>query len=403
MKKLIKYILILCCCSLIYTCIEPIEFTTNSFNTNLVVNSIITDEFKTQKIELSRTIPIDSLNLSPEKDANVSIVDDTGLTYNFKENGAGVYTSINQFAAQADRKYTLNIETKDGNKYVSSPQPVPAKSTIKEITAGIENNSLTQKPEFLFKVSSDITTNTGQYYRYEYDETYKIRTPLWNPRKIVIISDTIPYKFDLVQKDPLIDGVGFCFPNKQSKAVFLTETVSLAQDQVIGFPLRQIPIESYIVGIRYSILVKQYVLNQNTYNFYSLMEKFSDPDDIFSQTQVGNIPSNISSVNNPEQDKVIGFFEVSSVSKKRLFVNRKDFTESPFINYELLALCTERREPQIVDDFNRSPLLNHLRIGWVYQTDSETPDPNRPYRLTIKICGDCTHLGPAKTPDFWVD
>lgn len=403
MKKLIKYILILCCCSLIYTCIEPIEFTTNSFNTNLVVNSIITDEFKTQKIELSRTIPIDSLNLSPEKDANVSVVDDTGLTYNFKENGAGVYTSINQFAAQADRKYTLNIETKDGNKYVSSPQPVPAKSTIKEITAGIENNSLTQKPEFLFKVSSDITTNTGQYYRYEYDETYKIRTPLWNPRKIVIISDTIPYKFDLVQKDPLIDGVGFCFPNKQSKAVFLTETVSLAQDQVIGFPLRQIPIESYIVGIRYSILVKQYVLNQNTYNFYSLMEKFSDPDDIFSQTQVGNIPSNISSVNNPEQDKVIGFFEVSSVSKKRLFVNRKDFTESPFINYELLALCAERREPQIVDDFNRSPLLNHLRIGWVYQTDSETPDPNRPYRLTIKICGDCTHLGPAKTPDFWVD
>ena len=388
---------------MIYTCIEPIEFTTNSFNTNLVVNSIITDEFKTQKIELSRTIPIDSLNLSPEKDANVSIVDDTGLTYNFQENGAGVYTSINQFAAQADRKYTLNIETKDGNTYVSSPQPVPAKSTIKEITAGIENNSLTQKPEFLFKVSSDITTNTGQYYRYEYDETYKIRTPLWNPRKIVIISDTIPYKFDLVQKDPLIDGVGFCFPNKESKAVFLTETVSLAQDQVIGFPLRQIPIESYIVGIRYSILVKQYVLNQNTYNFYSLMEKFSDPDDIFSQTQVGNIPSNISSVNNPEQDKVIGFFEVSSVSKKRLFVNRKDFTESPFINYELLALCTERREPQIVDDFNRSPLLNHLRIGWVYQTDSETPDPNRPYRLTIKICGDCTHLGPAKTPDFWVD
>lgn len=403
MKKLINYILILCCCGLIYTCIEPIEFTTNSFNTNLVVNSIITDEFKTQRIELSRTIPIDSLNLSPEKGANVSIFDDTGLTYNFQENGAGVYTSINQFAAQADRKYTLNIETKDGNKYVSSPQPVPAKSTIKEITAGIENNSLTQKPEFLFKVSSDITTNTGQYYRYEYDETYKIRTPLWNPRKIVVISDTLPYKFDLEQKDPLIDGVGFCYPNKQSKAVFLTETVSLAQDQVIGFPLRQIPIESYILGIRYSILVKQYVLNQNTYNFYSLMEKFSDPDDIFSQTQVGNIPSNISSVNNPEQDKVIGFFEVSSVSKKRLFVNRKDFTESQFINYELLALCVERREPQIVDDFNRSPLLNHLRIGWVYQTDSETDDPNRPYRLTIKICGDCTHLGPAKTPDFWVD
>jgi hypothetical protein len=403
MKKLIKYILILCCYGLIYTCIEPIEFTTNSFNTNLVVNSIITDEFKIQRIELSRTIPIDSLNLSPEKDANVSIVDDTGLTYNFQENGAGVYTSINQFAAQANRNYTLKIETRDGNKYVSAPQPVPAKSTIKEITAGIENNSLTQKPEFLFKVSSDITTNTGQYYRYEYDETYKIRTPLWNPRKIVVISDTIPYKFDLVQKDPFIDGVGFCYPNKQSKAVFLTETVSLAQDQVIGFPLRQIPIDSYIVGIRYSILVKQYVLNQNTYNFYSLMEKFSDPDDIFSQTQVGNIPSNISSVNHPEQDKVIGFFEVSSVSKKRFFVNRKDLTESPFINYELLALCTERREPQIVDDFNRSPLLNHLRIGWVYQTDSETDDPNRPYRLTIKICGDCTHLGPAKTPDFWVD
>lgn len=405
MKKIISYIYLLIGLLIIDSCIEPVEFSTISVDSNLVVNGILTNELKNHTVELSRTIPIDSTKLSPEKNATVFITDNTGAIYNFQETEDGTYTSINTFSAEATKKYTLNIETSNGQKYTSSEEMLPGTATVGDLDISIEENEISQIQELVIKANSNPSSGDGNYYRYEYDETYKIKTPIWSQKKLLIISDTNPYEFELVDKTPEEDGIGFCYGNQKSKKVLVTETLSLSQDQVIGFPIRQIPLDSYIIGIRYSILVKQYVINQNTFDFYTLLDKFSNPDDIFSQTQVGNIPSNVTSVDNPQEDKVLGFFEVSSLSTKRIFLNRDEITESVFQNYQLLGNCAERVNPEIEDSRGRSPLLNRLRTGWIYQSPPDIPviPPNRPYQLALKICGDCSHLGPVNPPDFWTE
>ncbi len=404
MKKLIHFFCFLVGLITIQSCIEPIEFATVSTDTNLVVSATITNEIKTQTIELSRTIPIDSTKLAPETNAKVYITDEAGVSYDFQETTTGVYTSINQFAATTNKQYKLIVETSNGQKYSSTEEALPPTSSINDINVSIENNEIDDIQEFVFKVTSNTSGDEGKFYRYEYDETYQIKTPIWSRKKLLIISDTPPYEFDLVDKTEEEDGIGFCYGNQKSKKILLTETKTLSQDQVIGFPIRQIPVNSYIIGIRYSILVKQYVINQNTFDFYTLLDKFSNPDDIFSQTQVGNIPSNITSLNNSE-DKVIGFFEVSSVSNKRIFINRNDITETPFTNYRTVALCDERVNPEIIDAFGRSPLLDRLRTGWIYQSPPDLPiiPPNRLYQLAQKPCGDCSHLGAVNPPDFWTE
>ncbi|MFY7669630.1 DUF4249 domain-containing protein [Tenacibaculum sp. MEBiC06402] len=405
MKNIRQYIYLFIGLITINSCIEPVEFNTVTVDSNLVVNAILTNELKNHKVELSRTIPIDSTNLSPEKNANVVITDDMGGIYDFQETEDGIYTSVNTFAAETNKKYTLTIETSGGQSYSSSEETLPASSTVGDIDISVEENEIDQIQELVIKANSNASSGEGKYYRYEYDETYKIKTPIWSQKKLLIISDTSPYEFELVDKTPEEDGIGFCYGNQKSKKILVTETLSLSQDQVIGFPIRQIPLDSYIIGIRYSILVKQYVINQNTFDFYTLLDKFSNPDDIFSQTQVGNIPSNIKSVTNPQEDKVIGFFEVSSLSTKRIFFNRDDITESVFQNYQILASCAERVNPEIEDSRGRSPLLERLRTGWIYQSPPDIPiiPPNRPYQLALKICGDCSHLGPVNPPDFWTE
>ena len=405
MKKRFIYLLFSTCLIAINSCIEPIEFSNISFEANLVVNALVTDEFKQHSVELSRTIPIDSTKLNPEKNAIIFVKDNNGITYSFQESSDGVYTSVTPFSAEPNKKYTLLIETSSGQKYTSSEEMLPSTSSVGDINFGIEKNELTEEEELVIKVNSNATTGDGKYYRYEYDETYKIKTPIWSRKKLLIISDTSPYEFELVDKTPEEDGDGFCYGTKKSNTILITETQSLSQDQVIGFPIRQIPLDSYIIGIRYSILVKQYVINQNTFEFYTLLDKFSNPDDIFSQTQVGNIPSNISSVSNPQEDKVVGFFEVSSLSTKRIFFDRNQVTESAFQNYRLLAFCDERINPEIETSFGRSPLLESLRNDWIYQSPPETPipPPNKPYVLARKQCGDCSHLGPVNPPDFWTE
>ncbi len=405
MMKHIKILAFISIILLISSCIEPIDFSTVSVESNLVVNARITNEFKLHTVELSRTIPVDSSNVSPETNAKVSLLDETGFVYNFQETSSGIYNSVNEFAAEANKTYTLNIETSNGRKYSSSAETLPSDASIAEITTNVENNEIAGTEELVIKVNSNISGGEGKYYRYEYDETYKIKTPIWSSRKLLVISDKPPYEFQLVDKTPEEDGIGFCYGNQQSKRILVTETLSLAQDQVVGFPIRQIPLDDYIIGIRYSILIKQYVINRTTFEFYSLLETFSNPDDIFSQTQVGNIVSNIKSVEQPIEDKVIGFFDVSSVSTKRFFFNRNDVTDTKFVNYRTLVGCEERVNPDIIGPTGNSPLLIRLQTGWIYQSPPDLPiiPPNKLYQLAQKPCGDCSHLGPVNPPEFWVE
>lgn len=401
--KFITYILSFL---VLLSCIEPVELSTLSFDTNLVVQGQLTNEVKTHVIELSRTIPIDSTRLDPERNARVFITDNSGMTYIFQETNSGIYTSVNQFAAEGNKQYTLNIETSNGQKYTSTEEALPEASSISNLNVGIETNNLENIQELTIKVDSNTSGAEGNYYRYEYEETYKIRTPVWHKEDLIIVSDTPPYEFELIEKTEEEYGIGFCYPEKKSKELLLTETFTLSQDQVVGFPIRQIPVDSYIIGLRYSILVKQHVLNRNTYDFYTLLNKFSDPDDIFSQTQVGNIPSNITSVSNPTEDNVIGFFEVSSVSSKRIFFNRTDYFDfsTPFTNYWELTFCVDAIYPLIQGPAGNSPLADRLNNGWIYfPSDEPSPPGGGPYRLIRRSCGECSHLGVVNPPEYWIE
>jgi hypothetical protein len=399
--KEITYLLIVLIFS---SCIEAVEYASTSFESNLVVKAIITDEFKNHQIELSRTTPIDSEDIISERDAIVTVSDDMGTVYTFQETENGIYTSSQAFAAQPNKTYVLNIQTSDGEQYTSRSEQLPNTAEINDVTVNIDTN-LDNDSFIVFKANATGSNSDGSYYRYEYDETYKIKSFIWNSKRIRVLSDVSPYDFDLVEKEPEIYGNGFCYGNKKSKNILITETKTLAQDQVEGFIIREVPLKSYIVGIRYSLLVKQYVLNQNTYNYYELLDRFSDPSDIFSQTQVGNIPSNITSQSNPDKNKVIGFFEVSSYSEKRFFFDRNDITDISYNNYINSNVCNEFPNPPFEDDFGNSPLLNYLDTHIFYD---EPPGgiggaSSAPYEVVFKPCGDCSHLGSVQQPDFWVD
>ncbi len=210
-----------------------------------------------------------------------------------------------------------------------------------------------------------------------------------------------PYEFKLVQKDPNEHGIGFCYGNQKSKKVLITETKSLSEDRVRGFPVRAIPLDSYVIGMRYSLLLKQYVINKKTYDYYELLGKFSDSNNIFSQVQLGNIPSNIKSEINPIKNKVDGFFEVSSVTTKRFFINREDITTPHYTNYVTRAFCNDRPIPVPVDQYGNSPLLKLLEDGYIFF--DIPPSSSFPYILIGKECGDCSRFGKPIAPDFWVD
>jgi Domain of unknown function (DUF4249) len=406
------------------SCVEEIEISTNTeFESLLVVEATITNEQKTQKVLLSRSIPLeDGFEAAPESGATVIVKDDNSTVYIFKENNLGEYLSEVPFKAVANLEYYLEISTSDGKQYSSSKMKLTQTTLMDNLYFERGFNENGDEGISAFVDAFDPSGNS-KYYRFEYEETYKVIAPLYSPKELIAHDIRFPLPAGTINLFDLQSVIDFlvdfqfrpeqeqiCYNTVISNTILITSTTNLFEDRLDKFRIRFINRDNYIISHRYSIKVRQYVQSREAYVFYKTLKSFSDSESLFSENQVGFIEGNIFSVNN-QKERVIGFFEVSSVDEKRIFFNYKDlFPDEALPPY--YTTCDDFFTPALlVQDFAhniiRSPLLDMLNEGFQYydKTNDENPNPfeNAPFFLVLEPCGDCTVLGSNVRPDFWID
>lgn len=379
-------------------CVEPIPIETISYENYLVVEASITSEFKRHNVVLSRTFEIDTNENSPETGASVSIIDSQNNRYLFTETTPGNYISNTEFNAESNNSYTLKITTRNGNSYTSKPQQLTTNSQIEKLTTLVETSTEGEQGVSI-SVHSFNPNNNSNYYRYTFEETYKISPPYWSDSELVIVSDTRPYQVELQRRT--VNNKD-CYKTIYSTDILLTETKSLAEDRV-NFPLRFILSDDFIISKRYSILVKQFVQTPEAYNYYKTLKKVSGTENVFAQVQPGFINGNITS-DSDRNEKVIGFFEVSSVSEKRLFFNFEDIFPN---QTSYFPNSCDFVAPLLSDPFTgESPLIDLIKDNthtYFKENDTGAQHLEGKYLLVPKICGDCTVLGSNIKPSFWID
>lgn len=392
--KLIKYTFLFL---IVVACVEEIDVIedSNNFENLLVVEATITNQLIKQEIRLSRAYELNSEGPIAESNAEVKILDNNGQEYIFQETELGMYQSANSFAAQPNIEYTLVINTQEGKTYQSLAVKLTQETQLDEIYAERGFNENGEEGMSIFVDSFD-PTSSSHYYRYDYEETYKVIAPYYSPFELVIISRNPPFELDLQLKD---EQQQVCYATDQSKEIVITNTNALSEDRVSGFRVRFLHKNNRIISHRYSILVTQYVQSREAYSFYETLKSISSTENILSETQPGFIIGNISSKTNTN-DKVFGFFEVSSSSSKRLYFNYADEfpgEELPFLSCPFTApvISTLGSPPS-------SPIINHLDNGFKYfgVNDGQIEDAG-PYLLVSPICGDCTFLGDNTPPIWW--
>lgn len=408
-----KIFLIIVLAFAIYSCTEPYAIQTNTFEDALVIEATITNELKKQEIKITRSYTFEETEPVVETGATVNITDDLGNLYNFEEVN-GKYVSEFEFEAMPNRQYQLFIETTNGKQYTSTREKLTTVSPLTAVNA-------TQKT--IFGVDGvEITANSydptgnSKYYRFEYEETYKIVSPFWTPEKL-----NLSYNHDdftvtawFTQKD--YDS-SICFNTEYSNDIVLVNNSGLNEDKITDFPIRFVPQENHIIAYRYSILVKQYIQNLEAYTFYKTLKDFSSEGSVLSPNQPGFIEGNINNVND-KSEKVIGFFDVSSASSIRIFFNYNDiFQGEPISKYHIN--CDENYynhtynpgiEPEDCDNPPTPPPHDHpycetgmyalyrnvqFLQGEIYNRDT--------YKTTIPICGECNRAYSTVVPDFWID
>ncbi|WP_339837351.1 DUF4249 domain-containing protein [uncultured Flavobacterium sp.] len=402
MKKLVLLFLVMIAT---ISCTEPYALQSNTFEDVLVVEATLTNELKKQEIKVTRTFRLEENEPQTETNATVYVIDDLGNQYNFNETN-GKYISEFEFQAVPNRQYQLFVNTSNGKQYSSTREELTTVNNMTSIEAKVKNK---------FGVNGiDITANsydptgTSKYYRYEYEETHRFTVPQWVPDSITVYGNAeywdlnghITYAFNIVDRSSESKN---CFKTAKSTEIILNNTTSYAEDRISDYSIRFISQEDFIIADRYSILVKQYIHNINSYSYYKVLRDISGSGSVLSPNQPGFIYGNIKN-NSDSNEKVIGYFDVSSVSEKRIFFNYSDLfpnTEIPDFPYECIETVydtTLLRGSTGFPVFGLTDFVNKIRTKKIlrHQTTSQ------PNVSTFKSeCSDCRVTGSNTIPSFW--
>ena len=399
-KNKLQLFIVSICSLLLNSCVEPFEPTVDYFEDILVIDALITNQNKQHEITLSRSFRFEEKEAKPEINAAVKITDSNGNTYIFNETNEGKYVSEQSFAAIPNLEYQLLITTENGRAYTSSKMKVPVASTIQNLHAERTTNSDGIEGMDILLDSYD-PNGESRLYRYEYEETWKIIAPYWTPYDAVVQiegQDTFTLNVILREQEERV-----CYGTVFSKNIISKSTLGLSEDRINNFTVRFIERDNYILTYRYSILVKQFVVSPETFSYYDVLKKLSQSEtNAFSENQPGFLPSNIFSVDDPNEN-IAGYFEVSSVDEKRIFFNYEDFFngEEPPPYYEACSITA----PSTNGALGKRPLLNFLYDNALryYGPNFTQEFGTGPFEMVSPYCGDCTTLGSNIVPDFWTE
>lgn len=396
MKKpfLYKIFFLLLLSFIINSCTEQYALQTNNFENALVIEATITNELKKQEIKISRTYRLEENGPTFESGANVSVTDNSGNSYEFEEQ-SGTYLSKSEFQAVPERVYRLSVTTKDGRSYASSSETLTTVNNIENLIATVTTKDGERGVQI--NVNSYDPTGTSKYYRYEYEETYKIIAPQWD-YEMTRLTPALPGEaHEGILILPRVGESRTCYTTKKSDNIILKTTSDLSEDRV-NYPVRFISNQNYIITHRYSIFVRQFVQSLNSYSFYKTLKELSSSESILSPNQPGFFYGNIKSLENPTE-KVIGFFEISSVSSKRIYFNYEDlFPGEPLPPY--FMNCLER---EFLFCFGDPPCKGAALISAIgSNTLVHFASEGLKFLMVPPPCGDCTTFSSNIVPPFWV-
>lgn len=417
-------------------CIEEVELGIASNERTrgiLIVEATLTDEQKNHRITLSRMDTIIDLKIDSiynpntpvrdinrdlvfyERNATVSVTETSGPTYSFVEISPGVYESSEVFGVRLANTYQLNIATQDGATYVSKPMQVEGLADISDMYAEKTISNSGEEGIGIFVDNNTLEGNVKNL-RYTYDETYKVVAPFWAEDDFQL-TDYDPcavpvptYNLEIVPRE---EEQQVCYGNALSNTIIQTQQTNVNDQGLNKFMVRFLSKENYIISHRYSIEITQLVTSPESYSFYEQLNNFSQTGSVFSQVQPGFLVGNLSATDGRE-GVVIGFFDVVSVSKKRLFFNYVDiYPNEPLPIYPFN--CSEQSAPESHISFcvgggiggcpqSVIERVNLNLIRYVRNNDGAAVGicPG-PHVFVSRICGDCTVLGSNQIPEFWTE
>ncbi len=291
---------------LLKSCIEPFAppEITNASQYLVVDGFLNTTVGASSQIKLSRTQNVYDKGLpKAELRARITVEGDKGSRFTFVEAEKGIYhlaaTSYN-----TTEKFRLRIRTSNSREYLSTYVPVIKTPAIDSLTYKINPG----REGLRIFVNTHDQTNKTRFYRWSFDETWEYYMPLYSAYELVnkqIVSRT--------------ENINTCWTGAKASTIVLGSTIKLTQDIIKDQVVTYVPTSSGKLLIKYSILVKQFGLTQEEFEYWNNLSKTTERTGSLFDPQPAQITGNITSLSDPKE-LVFGYFGASTQQEQRLFV-----------------------------------------------------------------------------------
>jgi hypothetical protein len=271
-------------------------------------------------------------------------------------------------------QYRLHIKTAAGKEYASDYVDVKTSPPIDSISwkrtgDGVQIYANTHDPN-----------NASHYYRWDWQETWQFHSVYYT---------YVQWVNEQIQ--PFSDFYYTCFSYAHSTSVLVNATTKLSQDEVFQFPVELVPSNSWLISVRYSILVKQYVLTQDAYNYWSDLQKNTEQIGSIFGPQPFASQGNIHNLADPTE-QVVGFISAGTLQKQRIFITPDQIPNWGIGTYDQCSLARTILDslPFFLDQGNNLPV-----------DQIETGPGHYVYDLAASPCVDCRFIGSLKPPPYW--
>ena len=378
-KKTIYFVALV----LLAACIKPYEPELKDDSTQkYVVQGMISSIEGFQEVNVSLTSSVNQPQYIGLNGCQVEILDDQNNRFVLDHYSNGNYKIwLSQEYLQPGRSYKTRIITPDGDIIESRFEKMPSGPEVDDIYYEIEQKP-TNDPD-IWKTGIQLYTNLlgqtddSRFYSWKLTETWEYHAA--HPKEFY-------YNGQINQISPPDYSQKYCWTTLDVGQIFTLSLQNISGNTYHNFPLSFIRNNTSRLAILYSLLIQQMALTENAYTYWDQLRQNSQQDGGLYSSQPIAIKGNLSITNAPEK-QVLGYFQASTLTTKRIFIE-----PVPDLALEFYNGC--------------SPIF--LRKGLVEITPSQYPayllsvDGNWTMNLLNAGCVDCTvDGGTTNKPYYW--
>lgn len=347
-----------------------------------VVRGEITDNGEEQIINVSLTSPSETPGYIPVTGCVVKVMNDRGNEFDFQDSGEGNYSAlIDQQYFVPGTLFKVEVTTPDGKQIVSDYDVYNVSPPVDSVYYLREDIEWNIPGMFTRGIQFYLDMNGSGYdsrnFRWEVIETHEYHAMY--PREWY-------YDGQVHHIFPPDYSLKVCWLTREVPYIYTLTTNNFSENRYRKLPLHFVDNKTNRLLIGYSIQIRQYSLSDAAYDYYDQMRSNSVEQGGLHTRQPISIKGNLHYSGESDQ-QVLGFFSVSSLKTKRIFV--RNVEDLPI---EVEPVCVPLR------------LRRGLREIAPYQYPAFLMGDETGYSL-IQLdegCVDCrTGGGDTLKPDYW--